>query len=254
MIAAHLGVRRYVAPMVLEGGSFFVDGEGTLITTEQCLLNENRNPNMSREQIESTLPDYLGIDKVVWLGEGHYEDFSTDGHIDDIAHFVSPGRVILHTPSNPAHPDHRKGIDNARRLREATDARGRTIDVVEFDTGEPAASLTSTCTSATAGSSPRSPARPRTRPRWRRSVRCTLSARSSPFPPMCCSWPEAAAPTASPSRSAGAFAGNKRSPSHPSSRRAGATAPRAAAGRCRRPRRPAHGRARPDRSVRAGGR
>ena len=124
--------------MVLEGGSFFVDGEGTLITTEQCLLNENRNPDMSREQIEQTLSDYLGIDKVVWLGEGHHEDFSTDGHIDDIAHFVAPGSVILHTPSNPAHPDHAKGVDNARRLGEATDARGRTIDVVEFDTGEAA--------------------------------------------------------------------------------------------------------------------
>jgi agmatine deiminase len=134
-IAAHLGVRRYVAPMVLEGGSFFVDGEGTLITTEQCLLNENRNPHLSREQIESMLGDYLGVDKVVWLGEGHYEDFSTDGHIDDIAHFLEPGRVILHTPSNTAHPDHEKGIDNERRLHEAVDARGRAIEVVEFDTG-----------------------------------------------------------------------------------------------------------------------
>ena len=138
IIAGHLGVRRYVAPMVLEGGSFFVDGEGTLITTEQCLMNQNRNPDMSREQIEQTLSDYLGVDKMVWLGEGHYEDFSTDGHIDDIAHFLSPGSVILHTPSNPAHPDHHKGIDNAHRLRAATDARGRTIDVVEFDTGQAA--------------------------------------------------------------------------------------------------------------------
>ena len=137
LIAAHLGSRRYVAPMVFEGGSFFVDGEGTLITTEQCLLHENRNPGMSREQIESTLSDYLGIERVVWLGEGHYEDFSTDGHIDDVAHFLSPGRVILHAPSNPAHPDRRRGLENARRLRETPDARGRAIDLVEFDTGEP---------------------------------------------------------------------------------------------------------------------
>jgi agmatine deiminase len=136
LIAAHLGVRRYVAPMVFEGGSFFVDGDGTLITTEQCLLHENRNPEMSRAQIESTLSDHLGIEEVVWLGEGHYEDFSTDGHIDDIAHFLSPGRVILHAPSNPAHPDRAKGLDNARRLRGALDARRRTIEVVEFDTGD----------------------------------------------------------------------------------------------------------------------
>jgi agmatine deiminase len=136
LIAAHLGVRRYVAPMVLEGGSFFVDGDGTFITTEQCLLHENRNPELSREQIEATLSDHLGIDSVVWLGEGHYEDFSTDGHIDDIAHFLSPGRVILHAPSNPEHPDHARGSENVRRLRAAADARGRAIEVVEFDTGE----------------------------------------------------------------------------------------------------------------------
>ena len=135
LIAAHLGVRRYLAPMVFEGGSFFVDGEGTMITTEQCLLHENRNPELSRERIESTLSEYLGIEAVVWLGEGHYEDFSTDGHIDDVAHFLSPGRVILHAPSNPDHPDHGKGRDNARRLRAAADARGRRIEVVEFDTG-----------------------------------------------------------------------------------------------------------------------
>jgi len=122
---------------VLEGGSFFVDGSGTLITTEQCLLHENRNPELSRERIESTLSDELGIDKVVWLGEGHYEDFSTDGHIDDIAHFLAPGRVILHVPSNPAHPDHARGQDNARRLRTAVDARGHGLDVIEFDTGDP---------------------------------------------------------------------------------------------------------------------
>ena len=137
VIASHLGVRRYVAPMVLEGGSFFVDGDGTFITTEQCLLHENRNPHLTREGIESALADYVGIDRVVWLGEGHYEDFSTDGHIDDIAHFLAPGRVILHTPSNPAHPDCARGQENARRLREAEDARGRAFEVVEFDTGEP---------------------------------------------------------------------------------------------------------------------
>jgi agmatine deiminase len=136
VIAGRLGVRRYVAPIVLEGGSFSVDGSGTLITTEQCLLHENRNPGLAREGIESALADGLGVDKVVWLGEGHYEDFSTDGHIDDVAHFLSPGRVILHAPSNAAHPDHARGRENAERLRAATDARGLPIEVIEFDTGE----------------------------------------------------------------------------------------------------------------------
>jgi agmatine deiminase len=67
----------------------------------------------------------------------HCEDFSTDGHVDDIAHFLSAGRVILHVPSHPGHPDGARGAENARRLRAAADARGRPIEVVEFDTGDP---------------------------------------------------------------------------------------------------------------------
>ena len=126
-IASHLGMRRYPAPFVLEGGSFFVDGEGTLLTTEQCLLNENRNPAMSREQIEAALCEYLGIETVLWLGEGHYDDFSTDGHIDDIAHFLAPGRVILHAPSNAEHPDHLKGLEESPPARERP-GRARPVD------------------------------------------------------------------------------------------------------------------------------
>jgi agmatine deiminase len=138
LVADHLGVRRYVAPLVLEGGSFFVDGEGTLITTEQCLLHPNRNPGLNRAEIESALHDYLCAERVVWLSEGHYDDFSTDGHVDDIAHFLAPGKVILHAPSNAAHPDHAKAADNAARLRAARDARGRGLEVIEFDTATPA--------------------------------------------------------------------------------------------------------------------
>src|ERR687898_776192 len=76
-IASHLGMRRYQTPMVLEGGSYFVDGEGTLLTTEQCLLNPNRNPSMSREQIEDGLRSYLGVDTVIWLPHGLVEDRDT---------------------------------------------------------------------------------------------------------------------------------------------------------------------------------
>jgi agmatine deiminase len=132
MLASHLGVRRYVAPMILEGGSFFTDGAGTLLTTEQCLLHENRNPQMSREEIEATIADYLGIDRVLWLGEGHYEDYPTDGHVDDIAHFLGPGRVFVHAPSNPAHPDLDKGVDNLARI-----AATPGVDAIPFDTGAP---------------------------------------------------------------------------------------------------------------------
>jgi len=137
-LAAHLGMRRYEAPMVLEGGSFFVDGEGTLITTEQCLLHPNRNPDMTREQIEQTLAEYLGVDHVVWLGQGHPLDRDTDGHIDAIAQYLRPGAILLDVPSDPADPYHATGRDNLARLRDAHDAAGRAFDVVEFDAGTPA--------------------------------------------------------------------------------------------------------------------
>ena len=136
-LARHLGIRRYEAPMVLEGGSFFVDGEGTVFTTEQCLLNPNRNPSMSREEIEETLRAYVGVETIVWLGRGHSTDRDTDGHIDGVLQVVRPAVVMLLTPADPRDPDHEPGIDNARRLREARDARGRAIEVILFDPGPP---------------------------------------------------------------------------------------------------------------------
>ncbi len=136
-IASHLGMRRYVAPMVLEGGSFFVDGEGTLLTTEQCLLHPNRNPGMTREDIERTLGDYLGAEQVIWLGEGHPLDRDTDGHIDAIAQYVRPGAIMLDAPADPADPNHAAGRDNLTRLRSAHDAAGRPIEVVVLEAGTP---------------------------------------------------------------------------------------------------------------------
>jgi agmatine deiminase len=136
-VAEHLGMRRYEVPMVLEGGSFFVDGEGTLFTTEQCLLNANRNPTMTREQIEETLRAYLGVETIVWLGSGHSTDRDTDGHIDGVLQVARPGLVMLLAPADPQDPDHEPGDDNLRRLAEARDARGRAIEVITFDPGPP---------------------------------------------------------------------------------------------------------------------
>ena len=87
-----LSVDRYRAPFVLEGGSIHVDGEGTVITTEECLLSPGRNPGLSREQIEEGLRDYLGVEKVVWLGRG-FDPEETTGHVDDVACYVRPGVV-----------------------------------------------------------------------------------------------------------------------------------------------------------------
>jgi agmatine deiminase len=122
-----LGEQRLDAThMILEGGSITVDGEGTLITTEQCLFEEHRNPLLSRLQIELELREHLGIERVVWLGLGLVEDDDTDGHVDNICAFVAPGRVVLQTVSDEANPNFEHCQDNLRRLRDAG------LDVVEL--------------------------------------------------------------------------------------------------------------------------
>jgi agmatine deiminase len=123
------GVDRYRAPLVLEGGSIHVDGEGTVMTTEECLLNANRNPELSREQIERALLDYLGAEKVVWLGRGAFND-ETDGHIDNLACFARPGVVLLSTTDEESDPQYAISRDAQQRLERASDARGRAIEVI----------------------------------------------------------------------------------------------------------------------------
>lgn len=123
------GAGRYRAPLVLEGGSVHVDGEGTVLTTEECLLNRNRNPKLSREAIERHLLDYLGAEKVLWLGRGVFED-ETDGHVDNLACFARPGVVLLTWTDDPSDPQHEISLDARRRLEAAVDARGRRLEVV----------------------------------------------------------------------------------------------------------------------------
>lgn len=137
-IAAHLGLPLYSAPFVLEGGSFFVDGEGTLLTTEQCLLNPNRNPSSSREQIEQLLQAYLGVTTVVWLPFGHTLDVGpegTDGHVDGIAQYVAPGQIVLEVPASPAATEFTAGRANLQAVEGVRDARDRPIEVTSFDPG-----------------------------------------------------------------------------------------------------------------------
>lgn len=124
-----VGAPAYQAPLVLEGGSFHVDGEGTLLTTEECLLNPNRNPNLDRRQIEELLRAYLGVREVVWLGRG-YEQDETDGHVDEIACFARPGVVIALTTDDTGDPNYKIFQDNLDRLNGARDAAGRELEVV----------------------------------------------------------------------------------------------------------------------------
>jgi agmatine deiminase len=123
------GDDRYRAPIVLEGGAIHVDGEGTVLTTEECLLNPNRNPELSKQQIERILLDYLGAEKVIWLGAGVFED-ETDGHVDNLACFVRPGTVLLTWTSDEDDPQHQISADARERLEAATDSQGRPLEVV----------------------------------------------------------------------------------------------------------------------------
>jgi agmatine deiminase len=119
---------RYRAPLVLEGGSIHVDGEGTLLTTEQCLLNPNRNPSMRRDEIEQHLVDHTGATTIVWLGDGVVDD-ETDGHVDNLCCFVRPGVVALTWTDDVDDPQHAVSLDARRRLESAVDARGRSFEV-----------------------------------------------------------------------------------------------------------------------------
>jgi agmatine deiminase len=122
------GCERYRAPLVNEGGAIHVDGEGTALVTEECLLNPNRNPRLSRAVIEAHLKAYLGVSKVVWLGKGVFND-ETDGHIDNLACFVRPGEVCLTWTDDRRDPQHRISVDAWERLRAERDAAGRRFKV-----------------------------------------------------------------------------------------------------------------------------
>ena len=122
---------RYRAPMVNEGGAIHVDGEGSALVTEECLLNPNRNPGFDRADIERRLREYLGVSQVIWLGKGIVND-ETGGHIDDLACFARPGVVCLTWTNRQRDPQYVTSLDAFERLQEARDARGRRLKVVRL--------------------------------------------------------------------------------------------------------------------------
>jgi agmatine deiminase len=135
-IAKHRGMRRFVPRaqgrgVVLEGGSIDLDGEGTMLTTEECLLSEvqQRNPGLSREDLEKLFADFLGVSKVLWLGRGIAGD-DTHGHVDDLARFVRPGVVVVVSEPNTSDDNHAPLQENLERLHGMTDAKGRKLEVV----------------------------------------------------------------------------------------------------------------------------
>jgi agmatine deiminase len=128
-VAKFLNVPCVEPGIVLEGGSLDVNGKGTLLTTEQCLLNKNRNPHLKKEEIEQYLKDYLGVSNILWLGDGIVGD-DTDGHVDDITRFVNTDTVVTAVEEDPADPNHKPLQDNLKRLQTMKDQDGRALKVV----------------------------------------------------------------------------------------------------------------------------
>ena len=128
----HLGLDRYEADhFVLEGGAVTVDGAGAVITTEECLLNPNRNPDLSRDHIEAELEAWLGVERVIWLPFGLVEDDDTDGHVDNVAACVAPGVVVAQTTSDRRNPNHGRLHRNVDVL-EAAGCEVRAIDLLPY--------------------------------------------------------------------------------------------------------------------------
>ncbi|WP_035888012.1 agmatine deiminase family protein [Legionella norrlandica] len=120
------------ASLVMEGGSFHVDGEGTILTSRECLLNVNRNPHFSQQEIEEYLCDYLGAEHIIWLNKGIIGD-ETDGHVDEIATFIAPGKVLCLITKDKNDPNYDNLQENLEILKLSTDAKGRALEVYTIE-------------------------------------------------------------------------------------------------------------------------
>ena len=121
----------FKSQMVLEGGSIHVNGAGTLITTEQCLLNKNRNPKFTKGEIEDHIKKYLNIEKIIWLKNG--TDEGTDGHVDNIACFVNETKVLALSCNDKLDPFYEKFNENLEILKTSVDSKGRSLEVIEIE-------------------------------------------------------------------------------------------------------------------------
>lgn len=136
VVAKMDGIDYIDAPLVLEGGAICVDGEGTLLTTESVVLNPNRNPGLSKKQAEEYLKHYLGAKKVIWLPQGLCSD-ETDGHIDNIAAFVTPGSVVMLTCEDMNDENYHILKENMTIISREKDARGRSLNITKIKQPDP---------------------------------------------------------------------------------------------------------------------
>lgn len=132
-VIEHIGLPSFQTSFICEGGGVSFDGEGTVITTEQVMLNQNRYAGYTREDVEKNLYEYLGLEKVIWLELGLVEDTETDGHVDNEVEFIAPGVVLVQTVKDKSNPNYELLSDNLRGLSQARDARGRHLEVIEMD-------------------------------------------------------------------------------------------------------------------------
>lgn len=130
-VARLRGLPLFSPGIVMEGGALDVNGAGTLLTTESCLLNPNRNPHLTKPQVEQYLRDYLGVTNILWLGDGIAGD-DTDGHVDDLTRFVNPTTVVTVVEADPADENHAPLQENLERLRTMRDQDGRPLRIVEL--------------------------------------------------------------------------------------------------------------------------
>jgi agmatine deiminase len=135
-LLSQLQMRRYIGSLIVEGGAIHCDGEGTLLTSESVLLNPNRNPNLTKEQVEEQLIQMLGVHHIIWLGEGLQDDMR-GGHVENLARFVRPGVILATSCSDPADPNFKVCADNLQRLRQTRDAAGRELEIVEVEQPRP---------------------------------------------------------------------------------------------------------------------
>lgn len=136
LLAKDLGIDSIGVPMILEGGSIDVNGLGTLLTTENCLLNPNRNPSLTKLDIELKLKEFLGVTKILWLGEGIQGD-DTSGHVDDLTRFVGPRTVVTVISEDKSDPDYAPLQENLRRLKTMTDQDDQPLEVITITQPKP---------------------------------------------------------------------------------------------------------------------
>lgn len=122
---------------VMEGGSIASDGEGTVIVTEETCLDPGRNPDMTKEQIEEKLKEYLGAEKVLWIPRGIYGDEDTNGHVDNVVQFVAPGKLLLSWEDNEDDPQYERSKEALEYLHSETDAKGRKFEIVKLHVPAP---------------------------------------------------------------------------------------------------------------------